>query len=198
MSFLLYNAPQSTCSQRVRFVLNAKQLAVRGGEARPAWPATSSSPTTSRSIPTASCRPSTTTATIVTDSSRHHRISRRSRAASRESFTPRAPVARAHDARAHALHRRDAGRGGAGADLQPRLPAALCGHERGGVSGVRGEQAAAQGIHAGHGAHGLSREGDERGARAHAPHLRAHGRGDCRDSGGPWLLGRTSRSPTSR
>ena len=26
MSFLLYNAPQSTCSQRVRFVLNAKQL----------------------------------------------------------------------------------------------------------------------------------------------------------------------------
>src|SRR6188768_132023 len=27
MSFTLYNAPQSTCSQRVRFVLNAKQLA---------------------------------------------------------------------------------------------------------------------------------------------------------------------------
>ena len=27
MSFMLYNAPQSTCSQRVRFVLNAKQLA---------------------------------------------------------------------------------------------------------------------------------------------------------------------------
>src|SRR5262245_9522935 len=27
MSFLLYNAPQSTCSQRVRFVLNAKRLA---------------------------------------------------------------------------------------------------------------------------------------------------------------------------
>src|ERR671929_834401 len=26
MAFLLYNAPQSTCSQRVRFVLNAKQL----------------------------------------------------------------------------------------------------------------------------------------------------------------------------
>ena len=26
MSFTLYNAPQSTCSQRVRFVLNAKQL----------------------------------------------------------------------------------------------------------------------------------------------------------------------------
>jgi glutathione S-transferase len=26
MSFILYNAPQSTCSQRVRFVLNAKQL----------------------------------------------------------------------------------------------------------------------------------------------------------------------------
>ena len=25
--FVLYNAPQSTCSQRVRFVLNAKQLA---------------------------------------------------------------------------------------------------------------------------------------------------------------------------
>ena len=26
MPFTLYNAPQSTCSQRVRFVLNAKQL----------------------------------------------------------------------------------------------------------------------------------------------------------------------------
>ena len=26
MSFILYNAPQSTCSQRVRFVLNAKGL----------------------------------------------------------------------------------------------------------------------------------------------------------------------------
>jgi len=26
VSFVLYNAPQSTCSQRVRFVLNAKQL----------------------------------------------------------------------------------------------------------------------------------------------------------------------------
>src|SRR3981189_2784297 len=26
MSFVLYNAPQSTCSQRVRFVLNAKLL----------------------------------------------------------------------------------------------------------------------------------------------------------------------------
>jgi len=26
MAFMLYNAPQSTCSQRVRFVLNAKQL----------------------------------------------------------------------------------------------------------------------------------------------------------------------------
>src|SRR4029453_15226541 len=27
MTFTLYNAPQSTCSQRVRFVLNAKRLA---------------------------------------------------------------------------------------------------------------------------------------------------------------------------
>ena len=27
MAFKLYNAPQSTCSQRVRFVLNAKNLA---------------------------------------------------------------------------------------------------------------------------------------------------------------------------
>src|SRR3977135_847928 len=26
MAFVLYNAPQSTCSQRVRFVLNAKKL----------------------------------------------------------------------------------------------------------------------------------------------------------------------------
>ncbi len=27
LMFTLYNAPQSTCSQRVRFVLNAKRLA---------------------------------------------------------------------------------------------------------------------------------------------------------------------------
>jgi hypothetical protein len=29
MAITLYNAPQSTCSQRVRFVLNAKQLAFK-------------------------------------------------------------------------------------------------------------------------------------------------------------------------
>src|SRR5471032_2595321 len=32
MAFKLYNAPQSTCSQRVRFVLNAKQLAFEEGK----------------------------------------------------------------------------------------------------------------------------------------------------------------------
>jgi len=39
--FTLYNAPQSTCSQRVRFVLNAKRLA-SWKRSSTSWPAISS------------------------------------------------------------------------------------------------------------------------------------------------------------
>jgi hypothetical protein len=60
MSFKLYNAPQSTCSQRVRFVLNAKELPFEEVKLDLS-PAISSSPVTSRSTPTAWCRRSTTT-----------------------------------------------------------------------------------------------------------------------------------------
>ncbi len=62
--------------------------------------------------------------------------------------------------------------------FKPRVPAALCGDERGGVRGVRGVKAAAQGIHAGDGPHRLSAKGDGRRDGAPAPQLRAHGRFD--------------------
>ena len=122
MAFTLYNAPQSTCSQRVRFVLTAKQPAVRRGERSTCSPATSSCRTTSRSIPTA------VVPTLDHDGSNRDQrrpsspnISTKSYRRT-ESLTPRDRRSkRAPHARADALHRRDAGRGGAGADLQPRL-----------------------------------------------------------------------------
>ena len=42
MAFKLYNSPQSTCSQRVRFVLNAKEFPSPRSSSI-SWPATSSS-----------------------------------------------------------------------------------------------------------------------------------------------------------
>ena len=178
MSFLLYNAPQSTCSQRVRFVLNAKQLPfdekkldlLAGDQLKPDYLALNPNGV----VPTLDHDGS-----IVTDSSVIIEYLDEI-APEPETFTPAAPVARA---KMRALMRfidEMPAAAVAGTDLQPCFPAALRGHERGGVSGVRGEQAPAQGIHARHGAHRFSREGDERGARAHAPHLRAHGPGNCR------------------
>jgi glutathione S-transferase len=56
MPFTLYNAPQSTCSQRVRFELNAKGLPFEEKKLD-LLPAISSSLTICGSIPTAWCRP---------------------------------------------------------------------------------------------------------------------------------------------
>ena len=39
MTFKLYNAPQSTCSQRVRFVFNGKKIPLRRSEAQSLEPA---------------------------------------------------------------------------------------------------------------------------------------------------------------
>ena len=93
MTFKLYNAPQSTCSQRVRFVLNAKGSAVRGGEARPA--------AGDQLKPDyLALNPNGVVPTLDHDGDDrdrllgHHRISRRGRAAA-ASFTPRDPVKRA-------------------------------------------------------------------------------------------------------
>jgi len=61
MAFTLYNAPQSTCSQRVRFVLNAKELPFAEVKLN-LLEATSSSPITSSSTRTGSCPRWTTTA----------------------------------------------------------------------------------------------------------------------------------------
>ena len=67
---------------------------------------------------------------------RDHRISRRGGAGAGALHAARSGEARG-DAFADALHRRDAGRRGSRADLQSRLPAALCGDERCGVHRAR-------------------------------------------------------------
>ena len=93
MAFMLYNAPQSTCSQRVRFVLNAKQLPftevkldlLAGDQLKPGYLALNPNGV----VPTLDPR--------RRDRDRflgHHRISRRGRPVA-PSFTPRDPVARA-------------------------------------------------------------------------------------------------------
>ena len=93
MAFTLYNAPQSTCSQRVRFVLNAKGLAfeevkldlLAGDQLKPDY---------------LKLNPNGVVPTLDHDGNdrdrfvRHHRISRRDRRR-RRSFTPRDPVERA-------------------------------------------------------------------------------------------------------
>jgi len=61
MPFTLYNAPQSTCSQRVRFVLNAKGLPF-AEKKLDCWLATSSSRITLRSNPNGVVPTLTTTA----------------------------------------------------------------------------------------------------------------------------------------
>ena len=74
MAFTLYNAPQSTCSQRVRFVLNAKGLPfdeikldlLAGDQLKPDYLALNPNGV----VPTLDHDGS-----IVIDSSRHHRIS---------------------------------------------------------------------------------------------------------------------------
>ena len=123
MAFTLYNAPQSTCSQRVRFVLNAKALPfeevkldlLAGDQLKPDYLALNPNGV----VPTLDHD-----GAIVIDSSVI--IEYLDEVAPEESFTPRRSGRARPHAGADAFHRRDAGGGGAGADLQPRLPAALC------------------------------------------------------------------------
>src|SRR5256885_4529352 len=146
MTFTLYNAPQSTCSQRVRFVLNAKGLPfeeikldlLAGDQLKPEYLALNPNGV----VPTLDHD-----GAIVIDSSVIIEYLDEV-APDRERFTPQDPVKRAH---MRALMRFSGGR--ARPDLQPRFPAALRRHEPGGVSGVRGIEAAARGVHAGHGPH---------------------------------------------
>src|SRR6202171_1736504 len=93
MAFTLYNAPQSTCSQRVRCVLNAKGLAfeekkldlLAGDQLKPDYLALNPNGV----VPTLDHD-----GDIVTDSSVI--IEYLDEIAPDESFTPRGPVARAH------------------------------------------------------------------------------------------------------
>ena len=102
MSFLLYNAPQSTCSQRVRFVLNAKQLPfeeekldlLAGDQLKPDYLALNPNGV----VPTLDHD-----GHIVTDSSVIIEY-RRNRAAARDLHARRTGRA-CQDARTHALHR---------------------------------------------------------------------------------------------
>ena len=193
--FKLYNAPQSTCSQRVRFVLNAKGLPfeevkldlLAGDQLKPEYLALNPNGV----VPTLDHD-----GAIIIDSSVI--IEYLDEIAPAGKFHAGRPVSAGKDARIDALHRRDAGGGSARSDLQSRLPAALCRDERGGVPGFRGIEAAAQGVHAGDGPQGISGEGYAGRARSAGAHLssawtmrsrRAAGRG-CKASG--------RRLPTSR
>ena len=158
----LYNAPQSTCSQRVRFVLNAKGIPFEevkldlfsGDQLKPDY---------------LKLNPNGVVPTIVDDGAviidsavimeyldeRHPEPS---------PLRPMGFVEIAHLQLAHALHRRGADAGGAHPLLQPRLPAALQGDEREGIPGARGVEAAPEGVPPEDGADRLQRGGDEFGA----------------------------------
>src|SRR5215467_2504731 len=106
MTFTLYNAPQSTCSQRVRFVLNAKGFPfeeikldlLAGDQLKPDYLALNPNGV----VPTLDHD-----GAIVIDSSVIIEYLDEV-VPTPESFTPRDPVTRARNARAHALHRRNA------------------------------------------------------------------------------------------
>lgn len=131
MTFTLYNAPQSTCSQRVRFALNAKDIPfdeikldlLAGDQLKPDYLALNPNGV----VPTLDHNG----AIIVNSSVIIEYLDEI--APERAKFTPEDPVLTGQDARAHAFHRRNGSGGGAGANVQSRLSAAFCGNERGGV-----------------------------------------------------------------
>ena len=172
MTFTLYNAPQSTCSQRVRFLLNAKQLVfaevkldlLAGDQLKPDYLKLNPNGV----VPTLDHD-----GNIVIDSSVI--IEYLDEVAPDESFTPRQPVGRAH---MRALMRFIDEMPAAAVRVPtfnlaflPRFQA-MSEQE---FKAMAESKAAAPGVHAHDGSQGLSREGHERGARPAAAHLCAHG-----------------------
>jgi len=169
MSFTLYNAPQSTCSQRVRFVLNAKKISfaeikldlLAGDQLKPDYLALNPNGV----VPTLDHD-----GAIVIDSSVIIEYLDEV-VPTPESFTPRDPVTRARMRALMRFIRRNARRGGARADVQPGLSAALCRHERGGVPRVCGVETAPQGVYADDGPQGFPTKGDGCCDTTAAPHV---------------------------
>ena len=168
MAFKLYNAPQSTCSQRVRFVLNSKGLAfdevklnlLAGDQLKPDYLKLNPNGV----VPTLDHDGAIVIdSTVITEYLDEV-------APDDELHAGRSRCARAH-AHAHAFHRRDAGRRRARADLQPRLPAELPEDEPRGFRRHGGVEAAAARIHDDHGADRLPQGRNGRGAGALAPQL---------------------------
>ena len=122
MAFKLYNAPQSTCSQRVRFVFNSKKLPfeevklnlLEGDQLKPDYLKLNPNGV----VPTLDHD-----GAIIIDSTVI--IEYLDEIAPNESFTPENPVERARMRCSHAFHRRNAGCCSSGANLQSGLPAEI-------------------------------------------------------------------------
>ena len=168
MTFKLYNAPQSTCSQRVRFVFNAKKLPfdevklnlLEGDQLKPDYLKLNPNGV----VPTldhdgAIVIDSTVITEYLDEVSPDGQL-----------YARRSSCARAH-ARTHAFHRRDAGRGRARPHIQSRLSAELPEDEPRRFRGDGGEQALAPRVHAHHGPDWISESRDGRRARTSAPRL---------------------------
>ncbi len=169
MAFTLYNAPQSTCSQRVRFVLNAKKLPfaeikldlLAGDQLKPDYLALNPNGV----VPTLDHD-----GAIVIDSSVIIEYLDEI-APAPANFTPRDPVLRAKmRALMHFIDEMPAAAVRVPTFNLAFLPrfAAMSEQE---FTGVRGIKTAAQGIHAGDGPQRLSAKGHGRSDGAAAPHL---------------------------
>ena len=178
MAFKLYNAPQSTCSQRVRFVFNGKKIPfdevklnlLAGDQLKPDYLKLNPNGVVPTLDHDGAIVIDSTVITeyldeVCTGEELHAGIAGR---------------ARPH-ARADAFHRRNAGRRRARADFQSRLPAQFPEDEPRAIRGHGREQAAAPRIHDDHGPDRLFQGRNGRSARAPAPRLRAHGRRDRKE-----------------
>ena len=139
MTFTLYNAPQSTCSQRVRFALNAKDIPfdeikldlLAGDQLKPDYLALNPNGV----VPTLDHD-----GAIIINSSVIIEYLDEIAPEPRE-FHAGGSRATGQDAGAHAFHRRNGSGGGAGANVQSRLSTSLCSNERGGAEGTNDRRA---------------------------------------------------------